>query len=300
MDVCHAFVVLGIRAAAVWGDMPREDRRIKLAQFSQGDIDVVTNCNVLTEGFDEPRVDAIIMARPTRSKLLYAQMVGRGTRRHADKANLEIIDIADNSKTHQLPGLNDLFNLPSRFDLNGNDALKTERLLGDLTDRYPWIDVSRIRSPDDVKVAAERIDFWNFDPPPELADFTPNTWHAVPGGYQLFLSDGESLLVESDLLDTWSVQLKSPRNGSTPLGRIAELESAIHFADNFVSSKRPDSERLVSRDARWRDEVPTDKQIEVLERNGIIVPPELTRGQAAQMIRYIVASSSSRNRRAAL
>jgi ATP-dependent helicase IRC3 len=292
MDVCHAFMVVGIRTSAVWGDMPREDRRIKLAQFSQGDIDVVTNCNVLTEGFDEPRVDAIIMARPTRSKLLYAQMVGRGTRCHSDKANLEIIDIADNSKTHQLSGLNDLFNLPSRLDLKGSDALKTERLIGDLTDRYPWIDVSRIHTPNDLKVAAERIDFWNFDPPAELAHFTPNTWHAVPGGYQLFLSDGESLIVESDLLDTWSVQLKSPRTGSTPLDRIAELESAIHFADNFVSSKRSDSERLVSRDARWRDGVPTDKQIGVLERNGIIVPPELTRGQAAQMIRYVVTSSS--------
>ncbi len=116
MDVCHAFMVVGIRASAVWGDMPREDRRIKLGQFSQGDIDVVTNCNVLTEGFDEPRVEGIIMARPTRSKLLYAQMVGRGTRRHPDKANREIIDIADNSKTHQLSGLNDLFNLPSRLD----------------------------------------------------------------------------------------------------------------------------------------------------------------------------------------
>jgi superfamily II DNA or RNA helicase len=297
MDVCHAFMVVGIRTSAVWGDMPREDRRIKLAQFSQGDIDVVTNCNVLTEGFDEPRVEAIIMARPTRSKLLYAQMVGRGTRRHPDKANLEIIDIADNSKTHQLPGLNDLFNLPSRLNLKGSDALKTGRLIRDLTDRYPWIDLSRIHTPDDVKVAAERIDFWNFDPPAELARFTPNTWHAVPGGYQLFLSDGESLLVESDLLDTWSVQLKSPRTGSTPLERIAELESAIHFADNFVSSKRPNSERLVSRDARWRDGVPTDKQIGVLERNGIIVPPELTRGQAAQMIRYVVASSP-RSRRA--
>jgi hypothetical protein len=76
-------------------------------------------------------------------------------------------------------------------------------------------------------------------------------------------------------LDTWSVQLKSSRTGSTPLDRIAELESAIHFADSFVSSQRPDSERLVSRDARWRDGVPTDRQVGVLERNGIPVPPEL-------------------------
>jgi len=58
-------MAVGLHTSAVWGNMPREDRRIKLAQFSQGDIDVVTNCNVLTEGVDEPRVDAIIMARPT-------------------------------------------------------------------------------------------------------------------------------------------------------------------------------------------------------------------------------------------
>jgi ATP-dependent helicase IRC3 len=292
MDVCQAFTAVGIRTSAVWGDMAREDRRAKLAQFSRGDIDVVTNCNVLTEGFDEPRVDAVILARPTRSKLLYAQMVGRGTRRHPDKADLKVIDIADNSKAHQLSGLNDLFNLPPGLDLQGSDALKTERLIEDLTARYPWIDMARIHTAGDVKFAAERIDFWNFDPPAELADFTPHTWHAVPGGYRLFLNGGESLLVESDLLDTWSVQLKSPSTRLTPLNRFAELKSAIYFADHFVSSERPDSERLVSRNASWRGGAPTDKQIEVLRRNGIIAPPELTRGQAAQMISYILASSS--------
>jgi superfamily II DNA or RNA helicase len=40
----------------------------------------LTNCNVLTEGFDQPRVDGVLMARRTQSQLLYAQMVGRGTR----------------------------------------------------------------------------------------------------------------------------------------------------------------------------------------------------------------------------
>src|SRR5258707_5689979 len=83
IDVCKAFTTAGLRAAAVWGDMSPEDRRATLARFSRGEIDVVTNCNVLTEGFDEPRVDASIMARPTRSRLLYTQMVRRRTRLHA-------------------------------------------------------------------------------------------------------------------------------------------------------------------------------------------------------------------------
>jgi len=292
MDVCAAFTAADIRTAAVWGDMPREDRRMKLAQFSRGEIDVVTNCNVLTEGFDEPRVDAIIMARPTRSKLLYAQMVGRGTRRHPDKTDVTVIDIADNSTTHQLPRLNDLFDLPPGLDLKGSDALKTERLIEYLMNRYPWIDVARIHTPADVKLAAERIEFWNFDPPPELADFTPHTWQAVPGGYRLSLERGEALLVESDLLDAWSVQLKSPRTGLTPLKRASDLKSAIYFADNSLRARWPDLERLVVRDASWRYSLPTDKQIAILRRKGIIAPPKLTRGQAAHMISYILASPS--------
>jgi len=67
-DVHRAFDEAGIRAAPVWGELSRDERRNVLAEFSAGKIDVVTNCNLLTEGFDEPRVDCVIMARPTRSK----------------------------------------------------------------------------------------------------------------------------------------------------------------------------------------------------------------------------------------
>lgn len=289
-DVCQAFTAAGIRASTVWGELPREERRARLAQFSNGEIDVVTNCNILTEGFDEPRVDAIVMARPTRSKLLYAQMLGRGTRLHPGKADLAIIDIADNSKAHRLPGLSDLFNLPYGIDLRGASALKAEKQIEDLTNRSPWVDITRIHTADEIKFASERIKFWNFNPPEELADITPHIWHAIPGGYRLFLSEGDSLLVESDLLDSWTVQLKSPKSGITALHRDTDLESAIEFADHFLTSERPDSKRLVSRGARWREGRPTEKQIEVLKRNGIAAPPELRRGEAAQMISYILAS----------
>jgi superfamily II DNA or RNA helicase len=288
IDVCEAFTAAGMRASAVWGDMSQEDRRATLARFSGGEIDVVTNCNVLTEGFDEPRVDAVIMARPTRSRLLYTQMVGRGTRLHPDKTDLTVIDIADNSKAHQLPGLNDLFKLPRGLNLKGKDALKTERLIEGLTVRYPWIDIERIHTPEDVKVAAESIKFWNFDPPAELAGFTRHIWHAVPGGYRLFLNDGESLLVESDLLDMWNVQIRSAGGELNRLDRFADLKPAICFADDFIVRERPDLKKLVSRTADWRDESPSQKQIEVLKRNGIATPPELTKGQAAQMISYIL------------
>jgi superfamily II DNA or RNA helicase len=67
-------------AAWVCGKTPRDDRRRILADFANGVVQVVCNCGVLTEGFDNPGVEVVIMARPTKSRSLYAQMAGRATR----------------------------------------------------------------------------------------------------------------------------------------------------------------------------------------------------------------------------
>jgi type I site-specific restriction endonuclease len=67
-------------AAWVCGKTPKDDRRKILADFAAGKIQVVANCGVLTEGFDDPGVEVIVMGRPTKSRSLYSQMVGRSTR----------------------------------------------------------------------------------------------------------------------------------------------------------------------------------------------------------------------------
>jgi len=67
-------------AAWVCGQTDREDRRRMLAEFAAGKVQVVCNCGVLTEGFDDPGVEVVIMGRPTKSRALYSQMVGRSTR----------------------------------------------------------------------------------------------------------------------------------------------------------------------------------------------------------------------------
>ena len=296
-DVHRAFAEAGIRAAPVWGDLPRDQRRSTLARFSAGEIDVVTNCNLLTEGFDEPRVDCVIMARPTRSKLLYAQMVGRGTRLHPAKKDLIVIDIADNSIRHQLPGLHSLFSLPLNMNLNGGNALQIERDIERLHRTQPWIDTSRIQTLEDLKIAAERIEFFNFEPPAEIRAYTQNAWHAVPAGYRLGLPDGKWISIEPNLLDTWDVRISTVDCSETVVSRAESLVAAVQSADRFVAVNCPDARRLVERSARWRDELPSDKQREVLIRNKIPVPAGLTRGQAAQMISQLISARSFRSSR---
>src|SRR5512136_2574205 len=67
-------------ASWVCGRTEREERRRVLAEFAAGKVQVVCNCGVLTEGFDDPGVEVVIMGRPTKSRALYSQMVGRSTR----------------------------------------------------------------------------------------------------------------------------------------------------------------------------------------------------------------------------
>ena len=97
VDVAHAhslaeaFNAGGIPAGAVTGDMDHSERTKILTGFRTGSIRVLANCMVLTEGYDEPSVEGIILARPTKSTLLYTQMIGRGTRLHPGKENVTVL-----------------------------------------------------------------------------------------------------------------------------------------------------------------------------------------------------------------
>jgi superfamily II DNA or RNA helicase len=64
-EVAAEFCRVGIRAAPVWGEMPPEERAKMLAEFRSGALSVIVNCNVLSEGYDDPTIAAILMAMPT-------------------------------------------------------------------------------------------------------------------------------------------------------------------------------------------------------------------------------------------
>lgn len=87
-------LALNVRAEMVSGSTPRDERRAILSRFRRGITQVVCNCMVLTEGFDCPEITCVVVARPTKSRALYQQMVGRGLRVVPGKQNCLIIDVA--------------------------------------------------------------------------------------------------------------------------------------------------------------------------------------------------------------
>lgn len=98
----------GIPAEAVDGGTDPDIRRAILRRLKTGETQVVVNCAVLTEGFDEPSISCVVVARPTKFHGLYVQMVGRGTRLFPGKKDLMVLDIVGASSRHELIGLVDL------------------------------------------------------------------------------------------------------------------------------------------------------------------------------------------------
>jgi len=108
-------------ARFVCGATPKDQRREMLADYAAGRFQILCNVGVATEGFDEPGIEVVVMARATKSRSLYAQMAGRGTRPLAGvvdgpetaelrreaiagsaKPACEIIDLVGNSGRHKL------------------------------------------------------------------------------------------------------------------------------------------------------------------------------------------------------
>ena len=90
----------GIACRVVTGETPLPEREDSIAMFKAGTVRCLVNVNVLTTGFDAPRVDLLAMLRPTLSTGLYVQMVGRGTRKADGKVNCLILDFAGNCRRH--------------------------------------------------------------------------------------------------------------------------------------------------------------------------------------------------------
>jgi len=293
-DLADVFEGEGIPAAAVYGDMPTEARRECLRAFSAGELLVLTNVGVLTEGYDEPHIGALIMARPTKSVGLYLQMLGRGTRLADGKEAVTVIDLAD-CTDHKLPSAASILGLPPQYDAQGQDVLREVEQLELLARECPVV-MEKAISIEDARRMLHEVDLLEHTRVrEELSSVTALAWNGLPNGtLYLALPDRVTITAREDLLGHWHLELNDPERYrgdlllafNPPLVDVPELhtrEDAVQMADWFVSQHLPDAMPAVRSNARWRREEPTDKQIVLLKRVKRW-KPGLTKGQAADIL----------------
>lgn len=205
IHLAEAFGDVGITAHAIHGKTPEEIRRRVIRDFRSGAVSVLTNCDVLIEGFDVPDVEVIINARPTKSSLKYTQITGRGIRPHDSVAKLvsaetsaaarcaiiasspkpvaTVIDIIDGDKPKaQIQTLASLWGLPLDFDAKGVEMRAVVEEYEKAAARNP-VRAREAHSFEDLHLAIQEVD--TFAPPsldPTVAANSKNLWLATAGG----------------------------------------------------------------------------------------------------------------------
>lgn len=101
--ICEEYKTAGINIVKIDSLTPREERRLYVQRFKAGQIDIIVNVDIFSEGFDCPDIEFIQLARPTRSLVKYLQQVGRGLRPTEGKTNCIILDNVGSSNEFGLP-----------------------------------------------------------------------------------------------------------------------------------------------------------------------------------------------------
>lgn len=250
-SVADQFAHAGVKAAMVSGETPLMERRAILRDYAAGEIQVVANCAVLTEGFDEPRTDCIVVARPTKSRALFTQMIGRGTRRHPAKDHLLVLDVVDASTRLSL------ITVPSLFGLPEQEAAEVQ--VKNLTDVVDEFEARKVAA---GLMRAQDADLFHKMRGQGIA------WIHVPGTtarYERPLPQnmGTLVLVEVDpsTENSWRCGVRFESGEKQVFLWAGSMELAQGVAEDYARKRLGSKMAFIATDARWRKNPPSEKAL---------------------------------------
>jgi ATP-dependent helicase IRC3 len=291
VDLASCFRSHDIAAEAVWGDDPK--RAEKLARHKSGETLVLTNCAVLTEGYNDPSIACIVLAAPTKSALKFTQRIGRGTRLFEGKRNCLILDVVDATKKHSLASLASLLGFPAELELHGESAVKAVGIIEDAQREYPHVDLSKLTDLNKLKEYLEQVNLFEVQFAPEVIEHSVLNWFKVPDGYVISLMNIDRAVITQNLLGKF--EAKVTLNGTEYSGTMDTLPSAFKRVEDTIREHSGEAAiKMASRNQQWHQDLATPKQLGLLRKvyPGKAVPSNLTKGAAAKLISQYFAKES--------
>ncbi len=295
---------LGIKAAHIDGETPREERARILREYGAGEINIVSNYGVILEGLDVPETGAILYARPTRSQTLLTQIIGRGLRLFPGKKDCLVVDLTVmDTKVLQAGNLDGRMRECKHCHVKFYDGFKqcpacgkdvydpTQKPLFPGGGKQPVIIGDRIISSDAMRASLGSL-FDNLQ-----ASWTKN----AQGVYAASMGFSSTNLIitppdyikqhEYELIKLETIDGKVIR---TVLRSNADLASLMLEADSMVIKSVPKYMRdSIKKDAPWRVGKPSDKQVDLLRKLGVAVSPEMSKGEVSDLITSLLADKRS-------
>jgi len=313
----------GIDARFVTGDTQKAERGERLDDFKAGKFPVLVNCGVFTEGTDIPNIDCVLLARPTKSRNLLVQMIGRGMRLHPGKENCHIIDMVTSLDTG-------IVTTPTLFGLDPSELVEEANVddLKSLQDRKEAENLRKQKvdevsrpQPNNSQPVSRTVTFTDYDSVFDLIEDTSgehhirrlslHAWVCVSDDkYILANSNGSYIKLEraqneqsgrAEYLVTETVALnraisKAPFMRPRTIARAITFADAVHAADTFASKRYPF--QFISRRQAWRNRPATEGQLSFLNKLRPKIEQlsaeDLTKGKAGDMITKVKHGAKGR------
>lgn len=267
--LADAFSAAGISARVIYGELPEKIRRAYLAMYEAGELQVLVNAMVLTEGWDSPRTKCVIIGRPTKSRPLFVQMAGRGLRPvpgvPVEDQECILLCVADS--TDDLCTVADLSD--RKLDRRAQGALTA------MEDQWDLVKQAGIE-PDPATYWTGRVDVREFDP---LVTRSSKVWRTTEHGtpFLPISKDGEYVFIVGTSVFVRTIDFISSMTAASARFRTArlhkdlpDLELAMAVAEDEAQERGGDLGRLLADKARpWRKQVPSAEMIAKAHRAGL-------------------------------
>jgi len=342
VDLNHVFGLTamfrahGFDSRFVTGDTPMRERIDTLDAFRNGDFPVLLNCGVFTEGTDIPNIDCVLLARPTKSRNLLVQMIGRGMRLHPEKENCHILDLVASLDTG-------IVTTPTLFGLDP-DELVDQATTADMHSRKErrereeqakrGLDFAAWGlAPVGESNSLGNVVFTDYDSIDDLIEDTSGERHirglsqhawvqvdddrfvlSIQGGdyLQIRLEEQDVENEDSKRTPLWSViytqkipesaRVKAPYRAPRVIATSELFEHGLRAADTFAAEEFP--HKFISKTETWRSSPASEAQLAFINKvrreesdNKTLTSKQLTKGQAGDMITKIKFGARGRFRR---
>ncbi|KAK0788390.1 putative ATP-dependent helicase IRC3 [Friedmanniomyces endolithicus] len=302
----------GVDARSVTGNTDQQVRKDRVQAFRDGEFPVLLNCGVFTEGTDIPNIDCILLARPTRSRNLLVQMVGRGLRLHAGKENCHVIDMVSALESG-------IVTTPTLFGLDPDELVdKADAAEMKLMKDKREIDREAAAKDSATSPSSDNLVFTDYENVYDLIQDTtgeshirflsPFAWVRVDTHrHVLSSSAGDITLTQEEgegstyLLEFLAAipphsRVKSPYMRRREIGRANAFEQAVRAGDTFAKEKFVAN--MIYTRAPWRASPASASQVAFingfLKGDEVLVEGSITKGKAADWITKISRGAKGR------
>ncbi|KAF9270115.1 P-loop containing nucleoside triphosphate hydrolase protein [Marasmius fiardii PR-910] len=309
----QTFRGFGIDARYVSSKTPAMERKALINSFRAGEYPVLVNCSILTEGTDIPNIDCVVVARPTRSRNLFAQMIGRGMRLSpaTGKEDCRIIDFVDT-----LSRIAGVVSTPTLFGLNP-DEIQIDGKNADTLEEIPQPKSVTYTDYDDPLSFVE-----DSSGAPHIMSLSPHAWVGCGGELYVLecLGKGFIRLEKVEDHEEFGTRYKATftpaamdkgtafRLKISPFFRTRHvltsqnLSDAIKGCDTYAKAKvvRGPLAKALLRTASWRRAPASEQQMQFVNKymfkSGAATPPKtITKGEAANIITRLKHGAKSRH-----